>query len=176
MDCFRAGQTLDLIFKSGQYPPNQGWTGTFYLAPLLGGTGYNVTATTLNNDFEVKAAPSITATWTAGEYRWFFQVANSDSYILEEGIVKILPQISALSGIDSRSTVKKVLDALNSLIEGKATKDIETYSIAGRSLTKMNMRDVLRWQKYYKELYRRELADEARQSGLKTGTRVVARF
>ena len=41
-------------------------------------------------------------------------------------------------GQDVRTHAEKVFEALEALIEGRPTKDVTSYSIAGRSLTRMS--------------------------------------
>jgi len=74
---------------------------------------------------------------------------------------------------DVRTHAEKVLEAIEALIEGKATKDVMSYSIAGRSLTRMSADELVKWRGHY----RNEVASQ-RNAGLPNGGRRtrLARF
>jgi len=71
---------------------------------------------------------------------------------------------NALSG-DTRSHVKKTLDNLEAVLEGKASSDVKAYTIAGRSLEKMPIVELIQWRDKYRAEYRDELRREAIKSG-----------
>ena len=58
--------------------------------------------------------------------------------------------------MSEKSHVQKTLEALEALIEGKATKDQQSYSINGRTITKMPITDLLKWRDKYKAEFRKE--------------------
>ena len=66
-----------------------------------------------------------------------------------------------------------MLDAIEALIEGRATKDVSSYSIAGRSLTRMTPDELVKWR----STYRAEVARQ-RNAGKPNGGRKItlARF
>lgn len=74
---------------------------------------------------------------------------------------------------DARSHAEKVLEAIEALIEGRATKDVSSYSIAGRSLTRMTPDELVKWR----STYRAEVAAQ-RNAGKPNGGRKItlARF
>lgn len=47
---------------------------------------------------------------------------------------------------------RRVLAAINALLEGKATKDVQSYEIKGRQLEKMSLEDLLKWKAVYTSL------------------------
>ncbi len=74
---------------------------------------------------------------------------------------------------DVRTHAEKVLEAIEALIEGRATKDVTSYSIAGRSLTRMSPDELVKWRSHY----RNEVARQ-RTAGKPNGGRrmTLARF
>lgn len=171
---FRAGDTFKLAFDLDAYPAADGWALTYY---LKGENSYSINASIVDGQYEVLESAANTANWVAGVYGAFFQVSKDDEkYTLELGQTTILAAMSALANYDPRSHVKKVLDALEALILGKASKDVDSYSIAGRQLTKMKPEEILKWKSHYAELYRRELGAERVAQGKKPGNTVVVRF
>lgn len=171
---FRAGDTFKLTFDLESYPAGDGWEITYILA---GTQNYSVDGEVVDGQFEISAAPATTENWAAGNYTAFAQVEkDGEKYTIELGQTQILAGVVGLTGYDGRSHVKKVLDALEALIEGKASSDVDSYSIAGRQLTKMKPDELLKWLTHYKQLYKQELAQLAISQGQKPGNTVVVRF
>ena len=77
---------------------------------------------------------------------------------------------------DPRSHAKITLDAVEAVIEGRATKDQENYSIAGRSACRTPVADLLSLRDYYRTEFLREQRVERRNKGIGTGARLLARF
>lgn len=50
---------------------------------------------------------------------------------------------------DTKTHAQKVLDAINAVIERRATSDQQSYSINGLSITRMNIGELLKFQKIY---------------------------
>jgi hypothetical protein len=74
---------------------------------------------------------------------------------------------------DTRSHAERTLDAIEALIEGRATTDVASYSIAGRSLSRMTPDELVKWR----SVYRAEVAAQ-RNAGKPNGGRKItlARF
>ncbi|MCX7958836.1 MAG: hypothetical protein N3B13_07295 [Deltaproteobacteria bacterium] len=80
----------------------------------------------------------------------------AERYEIKSGVVKILPDLSK-NAVDVRSHYKKVLDALESVIENKATADQLSMSIAGVSISRMSADDIIRWYHFYRAKYEEEI-------------------
>lgn len=167
-----------------EHPATAGWTLAFALT-AYGKNPIIITASTSGSDYAISVLPAVTRLWTAGKYSWQSYVYKgsgsplviSEKYTLEIGQVEILPDLTqALSTTDNRSHAKKVLDAIESLLEGKASADVTSYSIGGRSLSKMNPEELIKWRSFYKIEYERELEAEAIAKGLDSPRRVGVRF
>ena len=78
-----------------------------------------------------------------------------------------------VEGHDTRSHVKKVLDALEAMIENKASKDQIYYMIEGRALSRIPPEDLLKWLGIYQQKYAEELNAEKRASGKKVNKILV---
>src|SRR5688572_20765454 len=164
-DLFRAGDTFKLLFDLDDYPAGDGWALDYILA---GATNQTIAATVVDGEFQVLADTATTAAWTAGNYTAFAQVSkDGETFTIELGSMRLLGALA--DGYDGRSHVKKTLDALEALIEGKASKDVDSYSIAGRQLTKMKPDELLKWLNQYRQLYRAELAALSVKQGKRAG-------
>ena len=137
-----------------------------------------ITASASGDDHLVELAAADTANYTAGTYHWQAYVTKStERYTVDSGTIKILPNFAAAtSGIDRRSHVKKVLDALEAMLERRATKDQGSIVIAGEILAKMPIQRVLEFYNQYKAAYQRELMAERIANGLGSGRDIYVRF
>lgn len=136
------------------YPATaENWTLTYYLRANLPGGQINITASASGQDFAVDVAPSTTADWTPGTYHWEAYVSKSGSrYKVGNGTISIKPDFSAIElPYDGRTHARKTLDALNAVIEGRATSDVQRYVLqaVGRSVDKLPIADLLKFRDYY---------------------------
>ena len=69
-----------------------------------------------------------------------------------------------------------VFPLIDSILSGRADGDVASYSINGRSLTKLSIDDLMTWRDRYQALHNREVRKERALNGKGTGSTVVARF
>ena len=129
----------------------------------------------------ISLTPATTAGYTVGLYHWVVEARDgTDVYVVDEGYLEIKTDFAEQSsGYDDRSVAKKMVDANESLFSNQITNStLEqlSYSIAGRSISKMSASEIrteyLRW----KRLYQQE-EDELRiANGLGTRKRILTRF
>ena len=81
-----------------------------------------------------------------------------------------------VSGVDPRSHAQIMVDKIESILEGKADADVASYSINGRSLTKMSFQDLTEARDFYKREYAKELRIEYAKNGEETGATIKVRF
>ena len=130
----------------------------------LAGTDYDSSAWL----FQVSSA--VSADFVAGFYHWQLEaVRNSDSerLVIERGTFTAVEDLD-VNGADPRTHAEIMVDKIESVLENRADSDVDDYSIAGRSLTKMKVKDLLYWRDYY----RTEVTKEKRQELIKRGKRV----
>lgn len=159
--------------------PNDAYT-LSYAARLEadGTTAITITASASGNDYLVSVAAATTAAYTAGVYHWSaFMTRNSDSarVTVDSGTFEVLAN-KAAAETDPRSHAKLMLDKIESLLEGRADGDVASYSIQGRSLTKLSISDLLMWRAKYKAEYKAELKREAIANGKGAGSKILYRF
>lgn len=167
-----AGTTLKFIRDYDLDPAS--WTATAYLTSAA--NSYNVTASD-NGDgrFLFNAASAVTTTWVAGDYKLSIQATDgSETYVIEVASVLVEPALG--SATDVRSHARKVLDALEAVLEGKASKDQQAYSIRGRSLSRMSPGELLDWRDRYKSEVNREKQKEDIKNGLGNSSVIRVRF
>lgn len=166
---FTVGDTLEFLTTVDLYPPADGWTFKIRIVPISGSTAaIALTGTTYGTDYLISVAPVTAATWTAGEYSWASWVEKAGArHVVESGLVTFLPDPLIVTSNDTRTHARIVLDAIEAVIEGRATLDQEEYTIGNRSLKRTPARELLALRDRYKAMVLREEG---------TGSRVVSRL
>ena len=85
-------------------------------------------------------------------------VLEGKKIILETGKITVKDNYFGSTG-DTRSHAKIMLDKIESILEGRADADVSSYSIQGRSLSKIGIAELLQWRDYYKAEYQKEVAE-----------------
>tara|TARA_R100001443_G_scaffold35693_1_gene49508 strand:+ start:271 stop:855 length:585 start_codon:yes stop_codon:yes gene_type:complete len=146
------------------------------------GTGANVefsiAASNSGDDYLFSASSNATAAFTAGLYHYQIEVLETSSnnrLILDQGELDVTVDLD-VNAVDPRTHAEKMLQKIEAVLENRADADVSSYSIAGRSLTKMSPEELLTWR----DNYRREVKAHRRKLDVKHGRRtsstVVMRF
>lgn len=150
--------------------PNDTWTLTYAVKAHGTGAAFTITASNSGTDYLVEVASAITAGKSAGQYDWAAFVSSAAGRVrVGAGRFRIEVDLVAATA-DQRSHAEKMLAAIESVLEGRATKDVEAYTIEGRSVTRMKVDELLRFRDRYKtEVYaerRAALGQSARRRTL----------
>ncbi len=172
----KAGDTVKWTRSLPDYLPPT-WTLTYALRGLAGDIDISASD---NGDGThlVNEAPATTAGWKPGIYKWEAVVADgSDEYTVDEGTIEVKQRLSSIDGAhDGRSHAKKVLDAVEAVLEGRASQDQMSYTIAGRSLARTPLMDLRALRKEYRAEYVQEQRKERRDNDEGTGAKVLVKF
>ena len=107
--------------------------------------------------YRVNVPAGTTADWASGLYDWQeVAVRNSDQATVTTCVGQW--EVHAALGLagDNRSHAQRTLDAIEAVIEGRATSDHESYSIAGRSVTRIPIAELLTLRGRYRSEVNRE--------------------
>jgi len=143
-----------------------------------GSTSFSITASETGGIYVVEVASATTAGYTAGIYAWqayITRTSDSQRVSVARGTWNVISNLSA-STADPRSHVKKVLDAIEAVIESRATVDQMAYTIQGRSLSRAPLPDLLKLRDTYKAEYAAEINNERRKQGKPARNRLLARL
>ena len=77
---------------------------------------------------------------------------------------------------DPRIHAEKMVAKIESLLEGKADSDVSSYSIAGRSLTKLSFQELVDARDYYRREVVKHKNDSLVKRGKKNGSTIQVRF
>ncbi len=150
----RAGVSLEIPVTLTAYPAPD-WSLSVY---LRGPAAIDLTATPDAPQHVLSETPATTASWAAGTYWFVARVTDGDDlHDVEEGQLEIKADLSAITGThDGRSHSKRVLDALEAVIEGRASIDQSSYKINNRELSRTPIPELIALRKYYRAEVLRE--------------------
>jgi len=143
-----------------------------------GTTEIEITASESGSDYIVEVGQSTTAAYTAGAYHWqayIIRTSDSERITVDSGTWEVKANRDAAT-TDPRGHVKKVLDAIEATIEGRASKDQEKYAIQGRELWRTPIADLILLRDKYRAEYVRETRNERIRNGLGHGGIIKTRF
>lgn len=113
----------------------------------------------------------------AGKYRWrLLLTSGATRNTVEEGWTEVLIDPAAAGFVDHRTHARRVLDAIEAVIEQRATHDQASMAIAGRSLSRTPIDELLRLRDRYRAEARAEEQAEKLSSGLNPRNRLLTRF
>jgi len=143
-----------------------------------GTTEIAITASESSLDYIVEVAAATSAAYTVGVYHWQAYItrsSDSERITIDNGTWEVLTNRDAAT-TDPRSHVEKVIDAIEAVIEGRASQDQAGYSIAGRSLSRTPIPELLVLRDRYRAEYVRIQREESILNGLGHSGRILTRF
>lgn len=172
----RAGMTWKWDRNDLADYPAPTWTLKYWFKRMGGTDKFSITAAANGTYHRVSVAKASTAAYVADDYSWVAVVDDStESYEVDSGTMKVLPRYDQDVALDDRTHAKKVLEAIEAVIEGRATKDQEEYTIGNRSLKRTPLEELIKLRGRYKaEVAQEELADATRNG--QGGGKVVVRL
>lgn len=171
-DFVTAGDTVSWQRSLPDYPASAGWVLSY---ALRGPSAIDITADT-NQTINVSSGTS--ANWAPGSY--FIQgvvTLNGERHTVYQDRITIKPNLAAAgANYDGRSHAKRVLDTIEAVIEGRASKTDLQMEIEGTKISRMTHEQLLSLRTYYRNEYRAELRREKVASGKGSGRRILVRF
>jgi|TARA_S200002703_G_C3770048_1_gene237074 hypothetical protein len=143
-----------------------------------GSTAANFTLTATESNDEYIIEVSNTTSYTSGEYNWVSYITRSSDSArikLSEGFTEIQENYATTTS-SVRSHAKKVLDAIEAVIENRATMDQSSMSIAGRSLSRLTIDELLQFRDRYKAEYLKEVKKARIKNKKDSGNTIKIRF
>ena len=152
-----------------------------YVARITGGgaSEIKITGTEGSADYYLFTVTSATsADFVPGLYHWQLEITETAS---GNRIVVDLGDFRARADMDDNQADPRIhaeimLDKINSILEGKADSDVGSYSIAGRSLTKMTFAELMDARDRYKAEIVVHNNRELIKRGKSNGSTIKVRF
>lgn len=144
------------------YPSSSGWTITVVWMPERGGVAAVQTA--LDAAGVATVLPATTAAWSAGLWRWALVAARTGERVtLGTGQITVRPDPLAARAVDLRSQAKRILDAVDATIEGRASSsDLKVTLADGRSIERLSHSELIAMRDRYARMVS---AEERKASG-----------
>jgi hypothetical protein len=143
-----------------------------------GNTEFTVVGTETDGTYLFTISSSTSSGFVAGDYHWQLEIvrtSDSSRIVIERGDWSIIVDLD-VNGSDPRSHAQIMIGKIESILQGKADSDIGSYSIAGRSLTKMSFAELLDARDKYKAEFTQELVKSRLETGKPSGSTVKVRF
>ena len=151
-----------------------------YVARITGGGSSEVIlpATETGGTYLFTVNSATSADFTPGFYHWqleVIQTATSNRIVVDRGEFTAIVDLD-VNGSDPRSHAQIMIGKIESILQGKADSDVGSYSIAGRSLTKMSFAELMDARDQYKAEFQQELIKDRIRRGKASGATVKVRF
>lgn len=151
-----------------------------YVSRLSGGgnTEFTVVATEDDGTYLFTIPSATSSGFVAGDYHWQLEIvrtSDSSRIVIARGDWSLLVDLD-VNGSDPRSHAQIMIGKIESILQGKADSDVGSYSIAGRSLTKMSFSELMDARDKYKSEYAQELIRSRLEVGKPSGSTVKVRF
>jgi len=160
------------------YPPSS-YTAT-YVARITDGGSTEIQLTGTNQTTHyLFTVDSVTSTnFLPGKYHWQLEVVQNSSgnrLVVDIGDFDAIPDMD-VNQADPRIHAEIMIDKIQSILEGKADSDVNSYSVGGRSLSKMSFAELQDARDRYKaELVYHE-NKELLKRGKSNGSTIKVRF
>lgn len=167
---FIAGDTVKWTKSLTDYPAGEGWSLTYTF--INTGGKFTIAASADGDAFLVNIAPATSGGLAAGDYDWRAQVSKAgEVFTIATGRTTVQPSFGAAT-LDGRTTARKMLDAVEAVLENRASSDVAEYQINGRQLKYISIPDLLK----LRDRLRFDVQREEAVQGLPRSNRTYVRF
>jgi hypothetical protein len=163
------------------YPTSSGYTAE-YVARISGGGSNEIkipqAAGSTDQFYLFSASSATTETFLAGLYHFQLEITETSSgnrVVVDIGDFTAIPDMDN-NQADPRIHAEIMVDKIQTILEGKADSDVSSYSVAGRSLTKMTFQELVDARDYYRREVVKHNNEELLKRGKKTGSTIKVRF
>lgn len=165
-----AGDTWEWSADYGDYPAGT-WTATAYFQNAA--EEFSVSSTADGTSHLFAAAATATDDFKAGRY--FVQVrvvSGSELYTVESGWCDVKADPASAVKVDHRSWARRTLEAVEAFLEGNATTAQQSMSIAGRSISRWSIAELMQ----FRNQLRAEVRTEEQGSAAGLGRNIKVRY
>lgn len=166
---------------SEDYPTLSGYTAE-YVARITSGSFDEIkipqSASSTNDYYLFTVGSSASSAFLPGIYRWQLEVVQTSSgnrIVVDSGSFSAIADMDN-SQSDPRIHAEIMVDKIETILQGKADSDVASYSVAGRSLTKLSFQELLDAREYYKREVNNHKNKELLKRGKSGGATIKVRF
>lgn len=140
---FVAGDTVQWRRVESNYLPADGWV-LSYLFSSRGGTFSASSTDNGDGSHLVTLTAAATADYVPERYQWQAYVTlGVERHTVGWGETEVLAGLDGRPPADTRSTARRLLDAVEAALESRASTDQLSYSVGGVSLSRMSLADMI---------------------------------
>lgn len=153
---FVAGDTVKWYKSLADYTPQDGWTLKYR---IVGGT-IDLTKTadassgTWLTTIDAADTAAIVADTTCRMIGWVEQ--GTEKWTVFDDYVRVKPNLRTATATNLKTHEVRTLEAIESVIEGRATADLEQYQVNGRAVTKIPMTELFQLRGMYRAIVWRQ--------------------
>lgn len=166
---------------SDDYPTSEGYTAE-YVARITGGGSTEIklqqAAGSTDDYYLFQVSSETSASFLPGLYHWQLEITQTSSgnrIVVDIGDFTAIPDMDS-NQADPRIHAEIMVDKIQTILEGKADSDVSSYSIAGRSLTKMSFTELIEARDYYRREIVKHNNAELLKRGKSNGSTIKVRF
>jgi len=163
------------------YPTSSGYTAE-YVARITGGGSTEIklqqSASSTDNYYLFQVSSETSAVFLPGLYHWQLEITQTSSgnrIVVDIGDFTAIPDMDN-NQADPRIHAEIMVNKIETILAGKADSDVASYSIAGRSLTKMSFSELIEAREYYKREINHHNNKELLKRGKSNGSTIKVRF
>lgn len=151
-----------------------------YVSRVSSGGGtheFQVSGVADGDDYLFTITSVVSADFDIGHHHWQLEItrtSDSERIITQTGSWDIITDLD--NNIDPRTHAEIMLDKIETVLQGRADADVLSYSINGRSLSKIPVTELVEWRDYYRaETVRQHRVDHVKNGRAHAGT-IKVRF
>ena len=170
----QVGLTWEWDASFSDYPAS---THTLVYTLINSSNKISITASADDDDYTVAVATATTEAYSAGVYSYQATVTDgTDTFLVASGEITVNPSFSAATTYDNRTHAKKVLDAIEATLEGKASQDQQMIMIGGRQITTFSPDQLLSFRDAYRAEYKAEQVAAGIAAGNGNSRKIKVKF
>jgi hypothetical protein len=166
-----AGDTVEFVIMEDDFPATNGWSMLWSLRSP--DDKIDVPSVPDGNNHTFTLLSTLSADLEAGPFAYGLYFIGTDGngnptrFTYRLGRIDVKPDLQTLdvTQTDPRSWAEQMLALIKNVIAGRIPADVESYQIAGRSVTSMRSADLIKWHDYFSRLVSRERMTTAIQKG-----------
>lgn len=164
-----AGDRITWTRYDAAYLPSDGWVLKY---AMRGPAAIDLISTPDGSSHVIDIPGNTSKDFAPGAYSWagYYEKVDGTRITRYTGRLKITPDlVMAVAGYDGRSHAEKVLEAIERVIEGRATRGDQELAFDGKKIVKMTVAELIQLRQQYRNEVRAERARAAAKAGRKTG-------
>lgn len=156
------------------------WTLTYYLRFNHAHEGHTVAGTSYGTGWEFSISATDSAGFDAGDWYFYAEASKgSEKFTLGSGRLEVFASLAYTGqpdAFDGRTQAEQDLDAVTTAIRQIVSDKVKSYTIAGRSFTKIDMPDLVLRESQLKAIVARERKAAMIANGLGDPHSLYVRF